>query len=191
MKTEKGAEATLNFSETTVTKERSPKQYRNKLLDEQLRKTRNRKEAKILSKATVRVPKLLDVQDYSITMERIQGPRLRDVLTIENAALFGSVLGKIVAELHSKDIIHGDLTTSNVLVENEKQLVMIDFGLSVESKRIEDRAVDLHVLKETLEGTHVKEKETFWNAFEQAYNNKPVLKLLEEVETRGRYKKKY
>jgi Kae1-associated kinase Bud32 len=187
---EKGAEAVLTFSETSVHKERIAKAYRHPELDEKLRKLRNRKEAKILAEAPVRVPKLISSDDYSITMERINGPRLRDVLTVENAAEFGSQLGSMLSLLHEKDIIHGDLTTSNILVDNG-QLVLIDFGLAVHSPRREDRAVDLHVLRETLEGTHQKEKNVFWTALADAYTNKEALTLLEEVETRGRYKEKY
>jgi Kae1-associated kinase Bud32 len=187
---ETGAEAVLHFSEQVI-KERVKKSYRHALLDEQLRKTRNKKEAKLLEKNPVRSPKLLHADTFSLTMERIQGPRLRDVLNIENAVYFGDQLGKMVRKLHDADIMHADLTTSNVLVENDKDLVIIDFGLGFESKRLEDRAVDLHVLRETLEGTHVQEKEVFWSAFKHAYADEKVLKLLEEVETRGRYKKKY
>lgn len=188
---ESGAEALLSFNEDTVVKERVPKTYRNAELDEYLRTVRNRKEAKLLAKSPVRSPKLISADTYSITMERIHGPRLRDVLNTKNAAHFGSQLGTIIRKLHDANIIHGDLTTSNILVEHEKDLVIIDFGLSVESPRFEDRAVDLHVLRETLEGTHVAEKDMFWESFSKAYGDETVLKTLAEVETRGRYKKKY
>jgi Kae1-associated kinase Bud32 len=190
MKSEQGAEAVLHFSEHTVTKERVAKAYRHPELDEKLRKLRNRKEAKILGEAPTRVPKLIAVTDYSITMERIDGPRLRDVLTQENAAHHGRELGAMIKELHGKNIIHGDLTTSNALVDKQG-IVLIDFGLSAHSQRKEDRAVDLHVLRETLEGTHVKEKEQFWEAFATAYADEEILTLLTEVESRGRYKAKY
>jgi Kae1-associated kinase Bud32 len=191
MKTEKGAEAVLTFSQDTVHKERIAKTYRVPELDDKLRRLRNRKEAKILAAAPVRVPKLISSDEYSITMERIHGPRLRDVLTTENATAFGAQLGDMIHRLHTKELIHGDLTTSNVLVEQEKTLVLIDFGLATNSKRLEDRAVDLHVLRETLEGTHVNVAQSFWGAFTKAYADIPVLKTLEEVESRGRYKEKY
>ena len=191
IKSEHGAEAVLHFSQATVTKERVAKPYRHPILDERLRKLRNRKEAKILAAAPVRVPKLLETTEYSLTMERIDGPRLRDVLTKDNAQLFGKALGSTIRKLHEADIIHGDLTTSNVLVDNHGALVLIDFGLSVHSQRKEDRAVDLHVLRETLEGTHVGEKETFWKAFAESYGDQEILTLLKEVESRGRYKAKY
>jgi bifunctional N6-L-threonylcarbamoyladenine synthase / protein kinase Bud32 len=191
MKTERGAEALLKFQEHSVIKERIVKPYRNPQLDERLRKIRNRKEAKILLEAPVRVPKVLQVTDYSITMERINGPRLRDAITIDNAAFFGEQLGKMLSALHEKNIIHGDLTTSNVLVENGTELVLIDFGLGYQSPRFEDRAVDLHVLRETVEGTHLKEATSFWKALTESYADEKILKILEEVESRGRYKAKY
>jgi Kae1-associated kinase Bud32 len=187
---ERGAEAVLTFSADFVRKERVAKSYRNPELDDRLRKLRNRKEAKILAAAPVRVPKLIAADDYSITMERIHGPRLRDVLNTENASEFGAKLGSMIKTLHEKDIMHGDLTTSNILVDKE-DLVLIDFGLSVTTQRYEDKAVDLHVLRETLEGTHLSEAKTFWEAFVAQYANRVVLDTLKAVESRGRYKDKY
>ncbi len=186
---ERGAEAVLTFSEQSVHKERLAKTYREPTLDARLRKARNRKEAKILAECPVRCPKLISSDEFSLTMEFIDGPRLRDALNKKNAAQYGAELGTMIRKLHEHDIIHGDLTTSNVLVKDG--LVLIDFGLSVHSKRREDRAVDLHVLRETLEGTHVEEKEVFWESFSKAYGDQEILKLLEEVESRGRYKEKY
>lgn len=189
-KTQRGAEAVLTFSEQTVKKERAAKSYRHPELDSKLRRLRNRKEAKILAASPVRTPKLITADEFSITMERIHGERLRDVLTMENAAQWGGALGSMIKALHAAGIVHGDLTTSNVLVDREG-LVLIDFGLSYHSPRREDRAVDLHVLRETLEGTHVEEKEAFWKSFAESYDNPQILELLAEVESRGRYKAKY
>ncbi len=168
-----------------------PKGYRHPILDEKLRSARNRREAAMLSKAPVRVPKLLAADTYSLTLERIVGERLRDVLSPKNAVHFGAALGSMLKILHAADIIHGDLTTSNVLVDENGELVLIDFGLATTSKRREDRAVDLHVLRETLEGSHGAEKEIFWAALATSYAQEDVLRTLRTVESRGRNKAKY
>lgn len=192
MTTQIGAEAVLTFSRETVHKERIRKAYRHEALDEQLRKTRNRKEAKILAASPVRSPKLLASDAYSITMERIDGKRLRDALTKATSAAYAKKLGAMIRTLHDAGIIHADLTTSNVMLETATDdLVLIDFGLSSESSRVEDKAVDLHVLKETLQGSHSEFAEVFWDAFSRSYADDVVLGQLAKVEQRGRYKEKY
>ncbi len=192
MTTQIGAEAVLTFSEKTVRKERVRKAYRHEALDEQLRKTRNRKEAKILRACPVLCPKIIDSDAYSITMERIVGKRLRDALTKATCAAYAKKLGVMVRALHDASIIHADLTTSNVMLETATDdLVLIDFGLSSESNRVEDKAVDLHVLKETLQGSHSDLAEVFWDAFSRSYADDAVLSQLTKVEQRGRYKEKY
>jgi N6-L-threonylcarbamoyladenine synthase/protein kinase Bud32 len=190
-----GAEAILSFSEHTVRKERIPKPYRHPVLDERLRVARTKREASILQKAPVRVPKLVSIEKTTLTMERIDGGRLRDALNTQTVAAFGSALGSMIRTLHDADIVHGDLTTSNVLVEtNSQSLVLIDFGLSLTTKRVEDKAVDLHVLRETLQGSHPLLATTFWDAFVATYAhepNNPVLERLQKVEARGRHKASY
>lgn len=186
-----GAEATLTFLDDRVRKERAVKTYRNTELDDALRRARNKREAKILSKSPVRSPKLLSVEVYAIEMEKIDGVRLRDALTQETTPHYAQVFGSMIRTLHDTEIIHGDLTTSNILVDSNKELVLIDFGLSAFSKRLEDRATDLHVLRETLEGSHPQLAEVFWQSFLTGYGTHETLHVLEDVETRGRYKEKY
>ncbi|MFT4868365.1 MAG: TP53 regulating kinase-like protein [Candidatus Nanohaloarchaea archaeon] len=99
-------------------------------------------------------------------------------------------LGENVALLHSIDIIHGDLTTSNAIADEE--IYLIDFGLSFRSQRIEDRAVDIHLLKQVLESSHPEVSKEAWQNFLKGYSeyedSEKVLEQLEEVEQRGRYK---
>ncbi len=194
MQTQYGAEATITFLPDRVVKERAVKGYRNAELDQRLRVQRTKREATMLAKAPVRVPKVLLVDKTIIEMECIGGERLRDCLNSEDAAVhFGTLLGNMIHALHGVDIMHGDLTTSNVMVETASQeLVLIDFGLAQLTKRIEDKAVDLHVLRETLEGSHPLLAEIFWNAFSKAYTqgaaDNSVIARLTAVEARGRHK---
>jgi TP53 regulating kinase-like protein len=71
------------------------------------------------------------------------------------------------------------------------QVFIIDFGLGFISKRIEDKAVDLHLIKQALEAKHFQKHKEFFNNFIKGYQPKEktlILKQLEKVESRGRYK---
>ena len=101
--------------------------------------------------------------------------------------------GRQISILHNHDIIHGDLTTSNVILHQDK-VYLIDFGLSFYSTKIEDRAVDMHLLYQALEAKHyITFKEDFvaiLDGYKFSKNYKMVLDRLKVVEQRGRYKKK-
>ena len=107
-------------------------------------------------------------------------------------------LGRQVAKLHVANIIHSDLTTSNaILTESQipstkSRVVLIDFGLSYISTKIEDRAVDLHLIKQALEAKHFQNHEALFQAFKKGYkheDSEKILERLEIVERRGRYKR--
>ncbi|NCC71016.1 Kae1-associated serine/threonine protein kinase [bacterium] len=94
--------------------------------------------------------------------------------------------------LHNNDIIHGDLTTSNMIFNNGK-LFFIDFGLSIISKKIEDKAVDIHLFRQNFESTHNELfKEGFdiflKNYYKNVENSQEIKNRFEEVEKRGRNK---
>ncbi|MCX6708093.1 MAG: KEOPS complex kinase/ATPase Bud32 [Candidatus Woesearchaeota archaeon] len=188
-----GAEAKLYKTGEVVVKERPQKNYRLPEIDEKLRKQRTRKEAKIMEtmqKIGIPAPKLLKMCDKTMKIEMsfLDGPKVRDVMTIELA----KEIGQKVGILHKNDIIHSDLTTSNMILKNE--IHFIDFGLSFVSKKIEDKAVDLHLLERALQSKHHKIcKECIKQVIEGYKETNPqaeeVLKRLETVEKRGRNKK--
>lgn len=198
-----GAEATITLSNNKVIKNRLLKKYRLKELDEKIRKSRTKREAKILEKAKsfgVNVPNLLfphsSEDPFAIILEFIKGDKLSEKLNSykkEKQSFVMQQLGKQVALLHKNDIIHGDLTTSNVILSNYK-IFIIDFGLGFISKRLEDKAVDLHLIKQALEAKHFQNWEFLFKEFEKGYKkdfkeSKKVLEQLKKVESRGRYKK--
>ena len=161
----KGAEASIFLDGTRITKQRFVKSYRIPEIDLPLRKKRTKREAKVLRtlQGVIPVPKLLpfsDREDSDISlmrlfMEYINGLALRDVLRHNNYTYYGKILGEQLATMHNVDIIHGDLTTSNMLVsEDNGKLYFIDFGLSFFSIKIEDKAVELHLLRQALESKH-------------------------------------
>ncbi len=194
------AEAKVWKDGERIIKERVEKKYRIKELDEKIRKTRTRREANLLIEARrfgIPVPRVLEVRDFEIVMEYIEGEKLRDFLftcSQQEVKEFFCDLGRLVAKLHACGIIHGDLTTSNILVK-EGKLWFIDFGLGFFSKRYEDMATDLAVLKESLLATHSSIAKVCWTEFLNSYEKnfeeaKKVLNQLEKIEKRGRYVRK-
>ena len=192
-----GAEAKLFLEDGKVIKNRFRKTYRINEIDERLRKFRTKREAKILDKLrkiSFPVPGLINSDGKNIIeMEFIDGKLLKNILNKKNCIKLSREIGKKVAILHNNTIIHHDLTTSNMIFN--KQIYFIDFGLSFFSEKIEDKAVDLHLLKEALESKHPEIWEQSFNTMLDAYeknaeNSKEVIKRLKVVEQRGRYKHK-
>lgn len=110
-------------------------------------------------------------------------------------------VGSVVAQLHINDMIHGDLTSSNIILE-ENSPALIDFGLSSYSGLAEDKAVDLYVLERAIISTHsvYADKYNAWilQGYEELLKNKKyskqggskkyseTIKKLEDVRLRGR-----
>ena len=193
-----GAEAKLFLEDKKIIKERFAKNYRIKEIDNKLRGFRTRREAKILQKLEAinfPSPKLIKSNDKeNIIIEKIEGKLVKDVLEKRDYKKLCAETGKKVAVLHNSAIIHGDLTTSNMILN--KEIYLIDFGLSFFSEKSEDKAVDLHLLKEALESKHYKIWEDAFKIVLEAYKKEAkraneTLKRLEQVEKRGRYRAKH
>ncbi|PIN87040.1 Kae1-associated kinase Bud32 [Candidatus Woesearchaeota archaeon CG10_big_fil_rev_8_21_14_0_10_44_13] len=194
-----GAEAKLFAENGEILKQRFEKAYRHPLIDMRLRKCRTRQEARLLERLALMnfpSPRLADFSDKSmeIRMQQINGVLLKDVLH-EKHLEFSNEIGRRVAELHNKNIIHGDLTTSNMMLDSSNRINFIDFGLSFISDKAEDKAVDLHLLKQALESKHYLIFEECFNTALDAYkehgiNSELVMQRLEKVESRGRNKRK-
>jgi len=192
-----GAEAKIILSNGFIIKDRIKKSYRIPELDKKIRKRRTKAEAKLLLKAskTINAPIPKDSKEFDkIKMPFIDGKKLSDHL--DNFALTKQKqilkqIGKDVAKLHDNNIIHGDLTTSNMILVKDK-IYFIDFGLGFISQKFEDKAVDIHLLKQALEAKHFKYFEVLFNEFIKGYKKfkdvKTVLERLIAVERRGRYK---
>ena len=198
-----GAEAIILKDKNTIIKKRVKKSYRIQELDERMRKLRTRNEAKLLEKASekIPVPKVLDSDEKSkeIIMEFIDGKKLSDDLDDfsekKQLEIFKQI-GENLSKLHDSDIIHGDLTTSNMILnEKENKVYFIDFGLGFRSHKIEDKAVDIHLLKQALEAKHFKNWEKLFEEMIKSYStskdHERVFERFKKVEKRGRYKDKY
>ena len=184
-----GAEAKIYLSENKIIKKRVSKKYRHKELDNSILKRRIKSENKILKKSKkygINVPEVYDNDSNSITMENLSGIKLSDLLDdIKNKDLIKS-LAKEIKKLHSFGIIHGDLTTSNIFLYKDK-IYLIDFGLSKFSDKIEDKATDIHLLKECLNSRHSSNYKKLWLNFIKEYNDNEVLDRLKKIESRVRY----
>lgn len=188
----KGAEAELFESKLddnkVMVKKRIPKGYRNKVLDDSIRKKRTRSEAKLIRTAglEVRTPRVLNVDEseMEIVMEFIEGKRLKEV--IESKKELATLAGKEIRKIHDSGIVHGDLTTSNI-IHNKGELVFIDFGLGFFSKKLEDKATDLIVFKKTFNATHSSLKDG-WKLVMKGYKpNSEIITKMEAIEKRARY----
>ncbi|XP_032694506.1 EKC/KEOPS complex subunit TP53RK [Lontra canadensis] len=190
-----------------VVKHRFPKGYRHPALEARLGRRRTVQEARALlrcRRAGICAPVVFFV-DYAsncLYMEEIEGSvTVRDYIqsTMETEKTPQSLLGlartvgQVLARMHDEDLIHGDLTTSNMLLKppvEQLNIVLIDFGLSFVSALPEDKGVDLYVLEKAFLSTHPN-TETVFEAFLKSYSTfskkcRPVLKKLDEVRLRGR-----
>ncbi len=193
----KGAEAEIYQDSGKVIKKRVSKRYRLKEIDEFLRKSRTKREAKIIEKMPKEIPHpdLLKTDDKNMNIEMsfVQGEKVRDIL--DKHLYICNEIGEKIALLHNVGIIHGDLTTSNMILSKGK-VFLIDFGLSFFSEKVEDKAVDLHLLKQALESKHYKVFEKAFQLVLKGYKTKSknyneIIKRFEVVEQRGRNKAKF
>ncbi|HEV2138634.1 MAG TPA: KEOPS complex kinase/ATPase Bud32 [Nitrososphaerales archaeon] len=184
-----------------VYKVRKPLKYRLPILDETIRHHRTLREAEMIHQAKeagVESPLLYHVDPASATlvMEFVKGDRLRDVIgRIPSKELAEDffMFGRDVARLHRAGIMHGDLTTANVVRRGEG-LVFIDFGLSLRSERLEDHAVDIRLIKETVVGAHSGVASAALEGLYKGYSAvvgearfRQLQKQLQNIERRGRY----
>jgi len=201
---QRGAEAILYLRDgergQELVKERVSKGYRIAQLDEKIRKQRTRAEAKLMERARangVPVPRVRTEDEYKLIMDYLKGRKLKDVLNSMSMDERGKVcaeMGRLIATLHGAGVIHGDLTTSNmILSDTDKRVYLIDFGLGKFSLSVEDRAVDLFLLYEAIKATHFAVLDACWQEITKAYAQhfsqaKEVLARMEKIKNRRRYK---
>ena len=197
----RGAEAdvysTIWDKKKAILKIRTKKAYRNSLLDQKIRKQRTIRESQIISQVkSFGIPTPLiyfvDLNKYSILMQHIDGKIVRDMKD-SSIVKICSEIGKIVGTMHKNGIMHGDLTTSNFILD-KKKLFLIDFGLASRTEKPDDHAVDLRLFKEILNSAHAEVMEKSWKNFQNGYSkavgmkySKKILNLVAVIESRGRY----
>ena len=189
-----GAEAILTRTAEGIIKARPVKLYRHPTLDNELRKSRTKHEAKLLQKAKiagVHVPDVKQIDETTLLLSEVKGAQLKEVL--DSDPIIAHQVGRMLAKLHDAGIVHVDLTTSNIMYDQESHhLTFIDFGLSYSTLRDEDKAVDLHLFKQSLESKHHRVIATAYRHFLKGYRDsshaEQVIERLRKVEARGRNK---
>ena len=222
------------LSKKCIIKERFEKKYRVKELDQKLTKNRMLNESRNIfraSKLGVNVPTIyfVDLIERKIFMEYLENScQLKNILQeiyskqditpyLTLLSKISNDLGNIISKLHSGDLIHGDLTPSNIILKinqntnsdllnnaekiiletkNYDYMYLIDFGLSSvalsTSSSLEDKAVDLYVLKRAIISSNPKSEELFDKSMEIYQKNskdgEEIIKRYKKVEMRGRKK---
>jgi len=202
----KGAEASLYLEEwhdrKVIMKRRLPKKYRIPELDLMIRSQRTMHEPHIIHKAKeagVPTPTIfmVDLAEANIIMEFVEGKQVKEVLdnvSKKERLSLCVLIGRMIGRLHNYGIIHGDLTTSNMILTPYRKVVFVDFGLSERSIELEPKGVDLHLMKRTLHSTHYKHAKESYKAVMEGYSEavgqeetKKVSTKIREIEKRGRY----
>jgi TP53 regulating kinase-like protein len=202
----KGAEASLYLADwyqrRVIIKVRVPKKYRSPVLDEQIRSYRTVHEPQLIHEAKVAgvltpLIYMVNVPESSITMEYIEGQQVKQLLNNVPKAKRHDLcvkIGESVAQLHSHGLIHGDLTTSNMILNPKGKLFFVDFGLGEKNGELEAQGVDLHLLKRALQSTHYMFWEECFQSVLCGYTSvlgvelaEKVYEKIREIEKRGRY----
>ena len=197
----KGAEGDLYLTKwnkhKAILKARKTKDYRNPSLDHRIRTQRTIRESEIISEVKslgICTPLIyfVDTKNCVIIMQHIVGTLVHD-LSNSQLIKYCKEIGRIVGTMHHNGIMHGDLTTSNFIVSNNK-IFVIDFGLANRTTKPEDHAVDLRLLKEILNSAHASIMKKAWSSFLSGYKTSvgnarfnKVTNLVSVIESRGRY----
>jgi len=202
----KGAEASIFLEDwqgqKVIMKHRLPKKYRLPQIDERIRSYRTIHESQLLhcaKEAGVSTPMIysVDLADSNIIMEFIEGIQVKQVLngySPKERQHLSNYIGELIGSLHLHNIIHGDLTTSNMIINQNGNVVIVDFGLGEISVELELKGVDLHLMKRAFQSTHFRYAEECFKAVLEGYTKmvgvemaKKVIGRVSEIERRGRY----
>ena len=198
----KGAEASVFVSEflgrESITKTRFRKEYRHTELDDRIRTSRLRNEAKLLKdarKAGVRTPMIydIDIETCSLVMERVRGRMVKEVLESneKDSNMICSEMGKTIAALHNSRICHGDLTTSNMMLTDDGKICLLDISMGSSPADQEDMGVDIHLFERAFISAHPGLSSALEIAMRSYVEHKDggekVLEKVEEIKGRGRY----
>ena len=201
-----GAEAVVSRLEWNgfkmVSKHRVPKPYRFPELDRWVRDRRTLHEARVItSLRRLGIPcpaiLLMDRSEATLYLQLIEGVELKkalDSLPVKEVERLANMLGRMVGRMHRGGIAHGDLTTSNIMLDRMGNLYFIDFGLSAITNDPEELAVDIHLLDRSLESVHHRLRAVFMRSFLKGYAAaagmdflQALIEKVKEIRSRGRY----
>lgn len=198
----RGAEAEIRrgtwIGRRVIIKSRVVKGYRHPQLDSELRVSRTRNEARLIQEARklgIPTPIIYDIDTLNaeIIMQEITGERVKDALaqsTEEEVRVLCREIGRLAAALHEGGMVHGDLTTSNMMLMDGR-IWLIDFSLGGRKATLEEIGVDLHLLREAFMSAHSDIFNMFqivMDSYEEHFKNAgEVFRKVKEIENRGRY----
>ena len=200
-----GAESVLfkvtRWNKSFVLKWRQSKPYLFKDIDAQLNRSRTSRECKMLTMARalgVPTPAVysVDVVNNTILMDYISGTQFKQIvetLSSERLVKLCNTFGHLIALLHRGEVVHGDPTTSNLIVDDDFKLWMVDFGLAEMNATVEMKGVDLHLIRRALETTHWDLEEVMLEATLDGYRDtlgtdaNDTISRMREIRERGRY----
>jgi len=201
----KGAEASLFLKRwhgrKVIVKTRFPKRYRPAELDKKIRTYRTVHEPQLMheaKRAGVPTPTvfLVDIENSAITMEFVEGKQVKQVLPHlprKGQQELCAQIGVLIGKMHRSGVVHGDLTTSNIILTGEGKIFLVDFGLGEKNSEAEARGVDLHLMKRALQSTHYQFAEDCFKHVLKGYSSVlrgdsgKVFEKIREIERRGRY----
>jgi TP53 regulating kinase-like protein len=184
-----------------ILKWRQAKSYLLKDIDSHLRKSRTSRECKMLTVSRslgVPTPAVysVDLDKHMIMMDFISGTQFKQLagqISRSDLISLSRGFGKLIALLHEGNVVHGDPTTSNVIVDDKSRMWIVDFGLSEMNATLEMKGVDLHLIHRALETTHWDLQETMLDSTLEGYVDilgrtaEPILSRMKEIRERGRY----
>lgn len=198
----RGAEAEIRkgiwMGRDVIIKTRISKGYRHPEMDSAIRSWRTRNEARLIQEARktgIPTPIIydIDLEKAELIMQEVKGSRVKDALKEadeEIAIRICREIGRLAALLHSNKIVHGDLTTSNMIF-SDGRIWLIDFSLGGRNASLEEMGVDLHLLQEAFLSAHSEIfhyfKEVLHSYASHCPDHKEVFRKMKEIESRGRY----
>ncbi len=200
-----GAESAIYIVEywgmTLALKWRPSKPYVHNKIDKLLRTSRTSRECKMLTFVRalgVPTPAVysVDISNHSILMDFIEGQQFKQLVNTSSKKRITTLcheFGKLLGIMHMSDIVHGDPTTSNAVVDMQSKMWLVDFGLAEKNATIEMKGVDIHLLRRAYETTHWALQETMLESTMEGYveisgaDAEAVLSRADEIRERGRY----
>ena len=184
----RGAEARLYktcfLGIPALVKDRNEKKYRAKSLDDRIRASRTKTEARTIMKARaagINAPILFSAGKFKLYFEKIDGKRLREAGKVSSKSWIE--VGKLLANMHGAGITHGDFTPANIIIKKNK-IYVIDFGLASISNEAEERAVDVLLMEKSIPKSDFSH---FLKGYKSSKDWKTTLRRVEEIKKRGRY----
>ena len=128
------------MGQPAVRKQRRLRSWRHPDLDDRLGRRRMLAEARLmvrLYKSGLNIPVLYDcdIKEQQLVMSNVPGRPLIELLnddSIDDATMMKHLqtAGYSIRMLHRQAIVHGDLSTNNIMITPSGEAVLIDFGLA-------------------------------------------------------------